>query len=501
MSSFLSKIPLVRKVVKVVNLHFSEMHNARWMLGKLYESTQGGLHRTDAVLARADFFERATASLMLNDTAMLNAASESLLAVDRLSKSTQELQRTLSLDLKNIDAEVQRVTNSIAHTAEQISRIGEVADTLVRSQAGNHEETRSLLTTFQQGYSDQLHAVQDYLVTQIEAARSQGAQRVDALESQVGKAISGVTSNIAGLASDIAGISFNNDQLRHLVGEATAGLKDRIQDLMGRSDEMMPIRLLVQDENPQEPEIALAQYLFSYLPNRNAIDVGANVGNFSARLLESGFKVFAFEPFEAAFNNLQSRFSGNPDFQAFRVGLGPQDGTMQLHIAADTSGKRGFPDPTLYNSLVDHSLMPGLEFKENLSVEVRSLESLQSQGTVPAEAGFVKVDTEGFDIEIVRGMGHGDYSVVMTEFWDPRHPFGLSGAGHTENLVAEMKSRGYVWYIVIYHLNNDAIISYYCNRSRSVPGSWGNIIFFRDNQLFRHAQNWCEAMLRQTLFS
>ncbi|MCX6376601.1 MAG: hypothetical protein NTU88_11310, partial [Armatimonadetes bacterium] len=45
------------------------------------------------------------------------------------------------------------------------------------------------------------------------------------------------------------------------------------------------------------PETGLMDLLYSYLPTRKAIDVGAHTGDVSECLLRSGYEVYAFEPF------------------------------------------------------------------------------------------------------------------------------------------------------------------------------------------------------------
>jgi hypothetical protein len=110
----------------------------------------------------------------------------------------------------------------------------------------------------------------------------------------------------------------------------------------------------------------------------------------------------------------------------------------------------------------------------------------------------MKIDTEGFDLEVIRGLGREDETpVVMTEFWDAVHSFGRSGKGRLEDLVKELKSRGYLWYVVIYHAE-DGSISYYCNQSRTLPNTWGNAVFFREQSLFLRAFTWCEKILAST---
>jgi len=249
----------------------------------------------------------------------------------------------------------------------------------------------------------------------------------------------------------------------------------------------------------QNPELGLLEYLYSFLTNTNAIDVGANVGRVSERLLKSGYIVYAFEPFGPSFQMLCKRLKASQSFHPFNVALGPADATMNLHIASDLSGVSKW-DSSLFHSLIDRPMLQDLQFTQSVPVQVRSLESLRRNGEIPESAGLLKIDTEGFDLEVIRGMGNGDFTVVMSEFWDPAHPFGRLATGRLEDLVTEMKSRGYHWHIVIYHQDETSAISYYCNRAQTVPNSWGNAFFFRDHAIFAKALRWCEEVLVATLY-
>ncbi len=192
------------------------------------------------------------------------------------------------------------------------------------------------------------------------------------------------------------------------------------------------------------------------------------------------------------------RHKASQKFHPFNLALGAVDRTMDLHVASDLSGLSKW-DPTLFHSLIERPMLQDLQFTKTVPVEVRSLESLRQNGAIPPTAGVLKIDTEGFDLEVIRGMGEGNFSAVMAEFWDPAHPFGGQATGGLEGLVREMKGRGYASHIVIYHLDEDSTISYYCNRSETVPNSWGNVIFFRDHALFAKALRWCEEVLVATL--
>src|SRR6266404_745628 len=81
------------------------------------------------------------------------------------------------------------------------------------------------------------------------------------------------------------------------------------------------------------PELGLMIHLYSYLPVLTAIDVGANRGDISQQLLESGYELYAFEPSPQVFKELQDRLLGREQCHLYELGLGAADAVMQLHIA------------------------------------------------------------------------------------------------------------------------------------------------------------------------
>ncbi len=258
-------------------------------------------------------------------------------------------------------------------------------------------------------------------------------------------------------------------------------------------------RLAITDGfSTENPEVGLLAYLYSFLPDSTAIDVGAHVGTVSDRLLEAGYFVYAFEPYPPSFERLNDRLRANPRFRAFPLALGRSEGVMDLHIATDLSAMAQ-RDPTLYNTLVPRPLFQDLQFTQVVSVPISSIGQLIQKGTLPRVAGVLKVDAEGFDLEVLRGLDDADIGVVMAEFWDPTHAFGSASSVTLAELVAEMRSRGYRWHIVIYHLDSEGVISYYCNRIDTIRGSWGNVLFFRDRSIFMRAFEWCQEVIPSTL--
>jgi FkbM family methyltransferase len=249
------------------------------------------------------------------------------------------------------------------------------------------------------------------------------------------------------------------------------------------------------------PEMGLLAFLYSFLPTRRALDIGAHTGDVSEHLVNAGYEVYAFEPYPSSYAQLTKRLSGRPEFHPFSFGLGSVTGDLPLHLVTDRSPDGRYEDATVFHSFSRHGMPTDLVFKGTVNVPVTSLADLHEKSLVPSDASLVKIDTEGFDLEVIRGMRDFRYPVVMVEFWANDIPFGGPGLMYTpESMAAEMRDRGYLWYIVIYRVWGRPETGFFCNHDRGVPETWGNMIFFRDREIFAEAQNWCSAVLPRVYF-
>lgn len=261
-------------------------------------------------------------------------------------------------------------------------------------------------------------------------------------------------------------------------------------------------KVIIDQKYFQDLDIELMTYLYSYLPHRLAVDIGANRGDVSSRLLQAGYQVYAFEPFPPVIDKLKNRLGNHPNFRLFPLAIGSENQTQELHIATDETPDNTYQDASFYSSLTKHSLSEGLVFTDTIPVTVKTLASLHDTEELPKDIGLVKIDTEGFDLEVIKGMGNYRYPVVVAEFWDQNFPFGGSGAmNQLPDLVNAMKERDYHWHLVIYRIWGSSDVSYYCNSAYSLDNSWGNVFFFQDYHVFHQALLWCASVMPATYFS
>jgi FkbM family methyltransferase len=292
------------------------------------------------------------------------------------------------------------------------------------------------------------------------------------------------------------------DKLRLLVkslderlSEQLKLFEERLHERLAFSESWLPESNFVHSE----PEYYLAAFLYSFLPDRTLLDAGANVGDFAEVVSDAGYQVYAFEPFPAAFERLKARMAERGNVKTFNLALGSKETTLPLYIASESTEARQ-DDPSLYNTFQPHFVREGMAFAETVDVPVRTIESLVKSGELPEQIGFLKVDTEGFDLEVVKGLGSLRPAVVQTEFWGDDFLF-VRNEKNRENFVSsaemirEMRSQDYFWNIIVFRIEAENYVRFATNLARAPKRAWGNMLFFRDHNLFLEALRWCQGVL------
>ena len=229
------------------------------------------------------------------------------------------------------------------------------------------------------------------------------------------------------------------------------------------------------DLHGQNLELSLLRRLGGRLTNHAAVDVGAERGMFVEAFLEAGCgRVYAIEPYPPNVRHLRRRFEADGRVSVLDLAVGPRDEARELHIAEDHSGR----EYGHYHSLVNFPDTPEIRRRKTLAVTCRSLDSLVEDGTIPAEVGILKIDTEGYDLEVLRGMGRLRAALVMVEFWDvPSAALGACPYSLRE-IADTLLDRGYSHALVVRRHEEFETLELDALGTRS--GDWGNAIFLHD---------------------
>lgn len=140
-------------------------------------------------------------------------------------------------------------------------------------------------------------------------------------------------------------------------------------------------------------ELFFLKNLLGRFPETVCFDVGANVGRYAAALLDSGAaRVVAFEPVQATFELLERRLGARPSLTLVNAAVGETVGFVEVEVPAQS---------TLASRDLRLSPVSSAEHR-TLRVPMTTLDAyVESSGVRP---GFVKIDVEGFELEVLLGM-------------------------------------------------------------------------------------------------
>lgn len=127
------------------------------------------------------------------------------------------------------------------------------------------------------------------------------------------------------------------------------------------------------------------------------LDIGANVGNFTADFLENfkNSRSVCFEPMSATYKQLAARFQDNPRVVTHHCAISSLDGNAEMHVENDST----------LCSLVEYTEDANAAYRAGApqleQIECKRLDSFPYRKG--AERLFVKIDVQGFEVEVIRG--------------------------------------------------------------------------------------------------
>jgi FkbM family methyltransferase len=135
------------------------------------------------------------------------------------------------------------------------------------------------------------------------------------------------------------------------------------------------------------------------------LDVGAHLGEFAefVRDLEYTGEIRSFEPVRSSFEALTKARSSDHSWRGENVALGAQDGELEMNIY----------EGSVFNSFLKPAENGTPRFRDQTrlvrveKVAVRRLESVIDEilAQRPSAKIFLKMDTQGYDLQVLRGAG------------------------------------------------------------------------------------------------
>src|SRR5262245_3812325 len=226
----------------------------------------------------------------------------------------------------------------------------------------------------------------------------------------------------------------------------------------------------------QAEELALSRLLAGLIDTRCMLDVGAHHGTALEPYLDAGWQVIAFEPLEANRRRLSERFAGNPRLVVRPEAVSSTSGTRTLHLALNRDGSLH----EYYHSLEDLPEDGWHSKGGNLAVPTVSLDDLVARGVLPRRVGFLKIDTEGHDLAVLRGAAQLECDVLSVEFWCAGHALGPSPSP-PETMLELLGQRGYDRFVAFCHHGSTTALRFSTWQGVR-PDAWGNLLFFRHDK-------------------
>lgn len=169
-------------------------------------------------------------------------------------------------------------------------------------------------------------------------------------------------------------------------------------------------------------------------------DIGAHAGEFGESLRHHGYRgrIVSFEPVATQFERLNQVAAADPAWSCRKVAVGDRTGEVEIHI----SGNDGFSSSIREMDARHEEADPASSYVGSETVEISTLDQEQTHGG-DATPFFLKVDTQGFESEVLAGGSNTLQRCAMVEL-----ELGLvelySGQALFDELVALMADKGFV---------------------------------------------------------
>jgi FkbM family methyltransferase len=169
------------------------------------------------------------------------------------------------------------------------------------------------------------------------------------------------------------------------------------------------------------------------------LDVGANIGQYASDIRSHGYggRLLSFEPLSSAFAELSKTAAVDPNWTVRRVALGASASRMSINVAGNSTSSSFLP------MLQSHqSAAPESRYFAKEEIDVIPLDSLVGRDVGPHEKVWLKMDVQGFEMEVLKGAGKLLPQVVGMECEMSLVPL-YEGEPLIEEVLKEIANRGF----------------------------------------------------------
>jgi FkbM family methyltransferase len=164
-------------------------------------------------------------------------------------------------------------------------------------------------------------------------------------------------------------------------------------------------------------------------PGDLAFDLGAHVGSRVRAWRKLGALVVAVEPQPDCLLVLRLFFGRDRGVTIVPVAVGAKPGTARLAVSTRTPTVSSM-SPGWIESVTAHRSFAGVRWDSSVEVEVRTLDELVATHGEPA---FCKIDVEGFEVEVLRGLSR-PLRGLSFEYLPPAHNAALEALKRVQRL-------------------------------------------------------------------
>lgn len=168
------------------------------------------------------------------------------------------------------------------------------------------------------------------------------------------------------------------------------------------------------------------------------LDIGANDGRCGYEIREAGWNgpIVSIEPQPAAFARLEECIAVDPQWSAYQIGLGSEDTTLPMNV---------HEIDVLSSFLEKHETLSGTR---RIEVEVKRADSILDRMLAGKNRPFVKIDTQGFEMEIIKGFGERTRDVIGWQLEMCVEPL-YENQPRMEEIIAQMRLLGFsLWRVL-----------------------------------------------------